>query len=145
MFLIRILAASVMAAAFTTACAQADGEPAGAAEAKAVIVNNEGEEVGSAHLVQGPRGVLMKISARDLPPGKHGMHFHAVGACAPLDSFTGAGGHIMPKGLPHGFLNPDGPHAGNLPNLIVSADGTAEVELLHKPPDVNPGRGRHPG
>jgi Cu-Zn family superoxide dismutase len=57
------------------------------------------------------------------------MHFHAVGSCTPLENFTDAGGHIMPLGLPHGFLHPDGPHAGNLPNLIVAADGTVEVEL----------------
>jgi len=39
-----------------------------------------------------------------------------------------AGGHIE-KEKPHGFLHPEGPHAGNLPNLIVHDDGTAQVEL----------------
>ncbi len=120
---------AVIAGAITTACAETDAAPAISAEAHAPIINNAGEEIGSIHLKQGPRGVLMNISVRDLPPGKHGMHFHAVGSCTPLENFTGAGGHIMPKGLPHGFLHPDGPHAGNLPNLIVRADGTAEVEL----------------
>ncbi len=129
MFLIRMAVAGAAAAAFTNAYAGTDPEPAISAEARAAIVNNAGEEIGSLHLVQGPRGVLMTLSARDLPPGKHGMHFHAVGSCTPLESFADAGGHIMPKGLPHGFLHPEGPHAGNLPNLIVAEDGTVEVEL----------------
>ena len=35
----------------------------------------------------------------------------------------------MPLGKPHGFLHPEGPHAGNLPNLVVGSNGTANVEL----------------
>jgi len=113
----------------TAISSQAISKPAVTAEASAKIINNAGEEIGNVNLQQGPRGVLIKISVKGLPPGKHGMHFHAVGSCTPLKSFKGAGGHIMPKNLPHGFFHPDGPHAGNLPNLIVTSDGTAEVEL----------------
>ena len=107
----------------------ADAHPAVSARAQASIINNNGEEIGTAELAQGSRGVVVEISVRGLPPGKHGMHFHSVGDCSPLATFKAASGHIMPKNLPHGFFHPDGPHAGNLPNLIVSSDGTAEVEL----------------
>jgi len=44
-------------------------------------------------------------------------------------AFKTAEGHIDPDKKPHGFLNLKGPHEGNLPNLIVGSDGTAEVEL----------------
>ena len=57
------------------------------------------------------------------------MHFHKVGDCSDLAAFKSAGGHVDPHTKPHGFLNPNGPHEGNLPNLVVGSDGKAEVEL----------------
>lgn len=104
-------------------------DPMITARATTMIINNDGDAIGSATFLQGPRGVLMTLQVSDLPPGKHGMHFHSVGSCTPLDSFADASGHIMPTMLPHGFFHPDGPHEGNLPNLIVREDGTAEVEI----------------
>ncbi len=127
-----LAAAATATLVFAQACAETSETPVtpvAFTNAHGAIVNNAGEEIGSVHMVQGQRGVVVTLKARDLPPGKHGMHFHAVGACTPLDKFSDAGGHIMPKELPHGFLHPEGPHAGNLPNLIVAADGTVEVEL----------------
>ncbi|MEM8633648.1 MAG: superoxide dismutase family protein [Pseudomonadota bacterium] len=131
---LRFLAIPLSAiVAFSHASAEHDPEhtakPAISAKAHTTIINNAGEEVGSAQLVQGPRGIVVSISVRNLPPGKHGMHFHAVGTCTPPESFSEAAGHIMPKNLPHGFLHPEGPHAGNLPNLVIASDGSAEVEL----------------
>lgn len=116
-------------AVVTTSMAFAAEEPMITAEAVASIINNGGVEIGSAEFKQGSRGILMTLSVRDLPPGKHGMHFHSVGDCTPLETFAAGSGHIMPKMLPHGFFHPDGPHAGNLPNLVVAADGTAEIEI----------------
>ena len=119
------LAIAVLSALPNSSTAEAGKQ----AKATAVIVDNQGDAVGKASLQQGPRGILLNISVRNMPPGRHGMHFHSKGDCSQLNSFKSAGGHIMPGGLPHGFLNPDGPHAGNLPNLIVREDGTAVVEL----------------
>lgn len=93
------------------------------------IINNGGKEIGSLKLTQGTQGVVISISAKDLPPGYHGMHFHAKGDCSDLGKFKSAGGHVDPHKKPHGFLNQKGPHEGNLPNLIVAKDGTVEVEL----------------
>ena len=31
--------------------------------------------------------------------------------------------------VPHGLLNPEGPDDGDLPNLYVAEDGTAEAEI----------------
>lgn len=98
-------------------------------KAQAIIINNKGKEIGTANFTQGSQGVLINIKAKKLPAGKHGMHFHNVGNCADYKRFKMAKGHIMPKNKPHGFLNKKGPHAGNLPNLIVAKNGKVEVEI----------------
>ncbi|MBD1917984.1 MULTISPECIES: superoxide dismutase family protein [Cyanophyceae] len=97
--------------------------------AQADLIANSGNAIGTVEVEQGHKGVLVKIQAKDLPPGYHGMHFHAVGDCSDLAAFKSAGGHVNPFDQPHGFRNPDGPHEGNLPNLVVAADGTVDVEL----------------
>ncbi len=98
-------------------------------EYKVDIFNNKNFFVGKITFTQASHGVLLDIVADGLTPGKHGMHFHEIGHCDHKDSFKKAGEHIMPSGLPHGFLNPQGPHEGNLPNLIVDATGSVRVEL----------------
>lgn len=99
-----------------------------ASAATATIINNDGAEIGEAKFTQGTEGVLIDLSVKNLPPGRHGMHFHEIGSCEDHEHFKDAGGHIQHE-KPSGFLHPEGPHAGNLPNLIVHDDGTAEVEL----------------
>ena len=49
--------------------------------------------------------------------GLHGFHIHETGACEP--TFEAAGAHFSPDGDEHGFLNPQGLHAGDLPNLVL--------------------------
>lgn len=97
--------------------------------AKALLINNDGIEIGKAQFFQGTEGVLIYLKIEKLSPGKHGMHFHNVGSCSDTKEFKKAGPHIHASEKPHGYLNPKGPHAGNLPNLFVHNDGTAEVEL----------------
>ena len=100
------------------------------AAAKASIINRQGDSVGSALLYQGSSGVIMRLSIHGLTPGIHGMHFHAKGTCEdPNEGFKATGGHVMPFGKPHGYMNQDGPHAGNLPNLIIGENGMASVEI----------------
>jgi Cu-Zn family superoxide dismutase len=96
---------------------------------QADLVDNSGTTIGTVQVEQGHKGVLVNLKAKDLPPGYHGMHFHAVGDCSDLAAFKSAGGHVNPFNTPPGFRNPDGPHEGDLPNLVVAADGTVEVEL----------------
>jgi superoxide dismutase, Cu-Zn family len=96
---------------------------------QADLIDNGGKAIGTVEVEQGHKGVLITLKAHDLPPGYHGTHFHAVGDCSDLAAFKSAGGHVNPFDTPHGFRNPDGPHEGNLPNLVVAADGTVEVEL----------------
>jgi Cu-Zn family superoxide dismutase len=96
--------------------------------AHANIVDSTGKSVGTATLKQTSSGVEIKASLSNLPPGTHGMHIHAVGKCDPPD-FKSAGGHFNPDMKKHGMNNPDGMHAGDLPNIEVGADGKAKVKV----------------
>jgi len=99
------------------------GDPAGIA----TIIDSKGEMVGMATLTQGPQWVTIAVDVRQLPPGRHGIHIHAAGKCDSPD-FQTAGGHFDPFGKKHGLKNPEGPHAGDLPNLEVGPDGKGKLE-----------------
>jgi len=117
-----ILAASLMVAGI----AHGKNPPA---TAHADLINSQGEKVGTATVTQRGKGVEIAIDASKLPPGVHGFHFHAAGKCDPPD-FKTAEGHFNPEGKKHGLKNPDGPHAGDMKNVIVGADGTLKVKVL---------------
>ena len=95
--------------------------------AKATLHNAQGEEVGNATFTQMPDGVKISLSVRNLSQGPHAFHIHAVGLCEPPD-FKTAGGHFNPYGKKHGLKNPEGAHAGDLQNISVGPDGTAQTE-----------------
>ncbi|HTW24340.1 MAG TPA: superoxide dismutase family protein [Candidatus Baltobacteraceae bacterium] len=97
--------------------------------AHANIVDSTGKSVGKATLKQTSGGVEIKASLANLPAGTHGMHIHAVGKCDAPD-FKTAGGHFNPDMKKHGMDNPDGMHAGDLPNIEVGADGKAKVKVV---------------
>lgn len=91
--------------------------------AKALLRNAFGEPVGTAKFTQEEDGtVLVRAVVHDLPPGFHGFHVHATGTCTP-PSFTSAGGHYNPFGEVH----PN--HAGDMPVLLVNADGSGEARF----------------
>ena len=97
--------------------------------ARAPLSDARGRSLGQATLSQTSAGVLIKLSLQDVPPGPHGFHVHAVGKCEGPD-FTSAGGHFNPTGAKHGLFAASGPHAGDMPNLIVPADGRLSAEVL---------------
>src|ERR1043166_4582420 len=100
-----------------------------AASTKVELHNAQGDSVGTATLEAMPEGVKIMLQAAKLPPGQHGLHIHAVAKCEPPD-FTSAGSHFNPQGKKHGRENPEGAHAGDLPDLVVGPDGTAQAEML---------------
>jgi Cu-Zn family superoxide dismutase len=97
--------------------------------AHADIVNAQGQNIGTARILPAKKGVKIEVSVSQLPPGKHGIHIHAVGKCEG-PAFTTAGGHLNPDTKKHGKDNPEGPHAGDLLMIDVKADGTAKATLL---------------
>src|ERR1700756_4863238 len=96
--------------------------------AHADIVNAQGQNIGTAKIVPAKKGVRIEVNVSQLPPGKHGIHIHAVGKCEG-PAFTTAGGHLNPDTKKHGKDNPEGPHAGDLLNLEVGADGNGKASL----------------
>lgn len=106
--------------------------PALAAErASARLLDRQGAEVGTATLVEGPHGVLVHVVAKGLPPGPKAIHIHSVGTCEDgTQGFVASKGHLNPAARPHGLMNPDGPDAGDLPNLFVHADSGVEAEFF---------------
>jgi Cu-Zn family superoxide dismutase len=95
-------------------------EPAGGAPMP--LINALGAPIGTVRAWQTAGGVTFRIDASGLPHGVHGIHVHTVGRCDPPE-FTSAGGHWNPTARKHGMNNPAGPHAGDLPNVEVAANG----------------------
>ena len=102
-------------------------QPTGDTTATADLRSPAGQSVGTAQLTQVGNVVRIVVEAKGLQPGLHALHIHAVGKCDPPD-FTSAGAHFNPTNKQHGALNPQGSHAGDLPNLNVAADGTGRLE-----------------
>lgn len=94
------------------------------------LKNRDGEVVANATLVESKSGgVNISIKGENLPPGGHGFHIHEHGSCI-APTFESAGAHFNPTGKKHGFDNPEGPHAGDLKNINVGANGTLSTEVV---------------
>lgn len=106
------------------------------AYATADLVNTEGQSRGTVEFTQGDGGTLVKVYASDLPPGFHGLHIHGIGECEPdsanpsnpdeRGAFLSADGHLAGPGGEAGHPQ----HAGDLPPLFVTEDGSAQISTL---------------
>lgn len=143
-----ILAASAASGLALAACTKSEAPVGNAAEANAVAFDNaaggnsamvgvpttanfnggDGALLGTVTISEDPAGLVMNISAVGMPAGVHGIHLHEKGLCEG-PKFESAGGHWNPAGKKHGRDNPAGAHAGDLANLTVTANGTANVSV----------------
>lgn len=109
------------------ACVSARSGAHSASAASATIRSASGTQLGVLRLEAVAGGVRLSGQLSGLTPGAHGIHFHAAGRCdAP--EFTSAGGHLNPRSTKHGLVNPEGPHAGDMPAIAADANGRAAVE-----------------
>ena len=120
----RILAATLLASALSPAVALA----ADTYE----IMGKDGKKIGDVSLTAAPTGTLieLEVAAGAMEPGKHGLHFHETADCSDVGQYKKSGSHAGHAEGKHGLMNPNGPEPGDLPNLIVGADGSAKVELF---------------
>lgn len=107
-------------------------------EIKLPIMNAKGKKIGEAILYQLDYGVKLQVEVKGLTPGLHGIHFHENGKCDPPD-FKTAGEHFNPTHKHHGLMNPEGPHDGDLPNLVVDSKGYAQMRVFTKLVTLKPG------
>lgn len=118
------LAATVLLGTLGTGVALvAAQKPSDVVVISTVLKNATGADVATVELRKSPRSaVKVIVTGRSLPPGFHGMHVHAIGACdAP--AFTTAGGHFKDPGDSHSD------HTGDLTSLYVKGDGTVSVRF----------------
>lgn len=74
-------------------------------------------------------GTSVKATLNNLPTAgaAHGFHIHTFGDTT-KDDGTSAGGHYNPAGVDHALPLEAERHVGDLGNIEVGADGTAEYD-----------------
>jgi superoxide dismutase, Cu-Zn family len=129
--------AALLFAALLTACASTPGGDDSYPQATprtVWIVGADGRALGQANFTGGSNGVLIQLefSERALTPGWHGLHLHDRGDCSDFAAgFQASGGHLgMNRRIQHGLMNPEGPEAGDLPNIFAPPSGPFGAEVF---------------
>ena len=101
-------------------------------KAKATFVGADGKEIGTAELTGSKAGVLVAIEVNGLPASQWvAFHVHQTGSCDHTTGHESAGGHFNPTDVQHGYEAENGPHAGDMPNQYVPADGTLRAQVFN--------------
>ncbi|OCT17050.1 hypothetical protein A8709_23965 [Paenibacillus pectinilyticus] len=125
---VSLLILSGCSAAKTTAVTEAAPPPTSVSLS---LIGSNNQPVGKAELTAVKDGVQLDVQVSGLPPGVHGIHIHEKAVCE-APTFDSAGSHFNPQKKEHGFLNPKGFHAGDLPNLVVDAQGNGTFRAVTK-------------
>lgn len=95
-----------------------------------------GAAIGSVAFSDGPGGLVIKPNLKGLAAGDHGFHVHENADCGAKEkdgkmvAGLAAGGHYDPtKSGKHEGPKGHG-HLGDLPVLVVAADGTAKGQIV---------------
>jgi len=134
------LAGLAAGATLATGAAQAQEAPPPAPAVpqtfESEIRNGKGEAIGKIALRDGANTLVMRVTINPggLPPGWHGIHFHAVGDCSDTEKFEKSKAHVNHDQSKHGLLNAEGPDEGDLPNVFANADGSVNAEVSSETP-----------
>lgn len=127
-----LVLASALVLVLSPACSSVPSGPESGVPVHSTIRDSSGKMVGTLDLTQEAGGVRMELVAHGLTPGRHGLHFHETGKCEGMD-FKSAGKHFAAAGSHHGD------HWGDLPNLEVAADGSAQLDFVATHVTLTPG------
>lgn len=119
---------STIAATLTACAPMSASTPAASPAARGTLAKADGTRVGTVSVLPNGSGSLVEIRLSAYTAGTYGAHLHTTGLCEG-PAFASAGGHWNPGGHQHGRFNPMGTHLGDLPNIIVGADGTATLSF----------------
>ncbi|WP_306671573.1 superoxide dismutase [Cu-Zn] SodC [Endozoicomonas sp. ONNA2] len=137
---IRFLALPITVSALLLGCSNNSGHVEDREEEKLEVVmfrvtpTGNGPTLGSVFIQQGDdvtQGVRLHPALHDLPPGEHGFHVHENPSCEPRErdgqsvAALGAGGHYDPDSTGHHEGPAGHGHLGDLPVLMVDANGQA--------------------
>jgi Cu-Zn family superoxide dismutase len=126
--LVSLLAGSALADGKKTP-EPAPAKPAAGKPVTVKLSNAKGQSVGTATLAADPGGVKITLAVKGLTAGDHAIHIHETAKCDGPD-FKSAGGHLNPEHKKHGKDNPDGAHAGDMPNFTVDAKGASTATVM---------------
>ena len=106
---------------------------------KLVTADGIGRSIGTITATDTNKGLQLAPALTGLPPGEHGFHLHAKGSCEPAGdpdkggataAAFGAGGHFDPA-MTGKHEGPEGMgHQGDIPYLVVAADGSASKAVV---------------
>ena len=117
----RLFMSSLVSAVLLAGCTSLGEVPTAKVGTVTVYLAN-GLPAGTAVITAAGDKLTVNMAATGLPQGIHGVHLHMIGACT-APGFTSAGGHLNPTAHQHGTNNPSGSHMGDLPNLVIDAQG----------------------
>lgn len=96
-----------------------------------------GASMGALNLTESAQGLTISGQLTNLSAGEHGFHIHEKPNCGPGDkdgkaaAGIAAGPHLDPKATKK-HAGPEGSgHLGDLPKLVVTADGKVSVVAPH--------------
>lgn len=129
----------LLTACGTQATAEPAAEPAVPTDAsnesvRTVLHDADGNEIGTARLIDRNGRARVAVTVDGLAPGYHGLHVHTIGLCEPdspsptdptvIGDFLSAGGHFA--------LDPEShhsEHSGDLPSLYAGQDGRGSLRV----------------
>ena len=120
------------------ATASATAWPDYKVDMNAIGIQGVGDALGTVTVTEDAGGVRFSPDLRGLPPGSHGFHVHEFGNCGAKEK----DGKMVPGAMAGDHWDPDhhgkhgapgaGGHRGDLPVLVVAADGTARQPVTVK-------------
>lgn len=124
-----LLSSALFLSLLAVPAAAETAKPAAAKPVTVKLSDAKGKSIGTAKLSATADGVKITLAVKGLAPGEHAIHVHETAKCEGPD-FKSAGGHYNPEHKQHGKDNPEGPHAGDIPNFTVNAKGASTATVV---------------